>query len=76
MFWNFDNEREERVHITHGHSGLYAKRVVMNGKQSYLRGFQIVRRQTPYDKVSRVLRGQSAKPRRCTTFVALDWKHI
>lgn len=73
--WDEENRREKIFHIKETPVEIHAKLVLVNREQSYLRGFQIIRRQSPDEVMEKILQGEEPFPKQYATFIALDWKH-
>ena len=73
--WSQEDLEEKEVHIEEGNSELHARRVVQGNAQSYLRGFQVIRRVSSDETMTRVVEGRSREVKEYASFIALDWKH-
>ncbi|HEC35296.1 MAG TPA: hypothetical protein ENI39_02035 [Anaerolineae bacterium] len=72
--WFEDQGSKDQISLE-GESELHAHRVIVANDRSYLRGFQVIRRQTPDETITQVVHGRARRPKQYASFIALDWKH-
>jgi len=73
--WSLEQSKTQEIHIDEGNSELHARLVVQGDAQSYLRGFQVIRRISSDETMIRVVQGGGREPKEYASFIALDWKH-
>lgn len=66
---------ETLVKHARDHTELHARLIVQDEEQSYLRGFQLIRRRSPDHIMQAILNGEDPFPKEYAVFLAWDWKH-
>jgi len=73
--WPTKKSSDKIIHLEEKNTELHARLVTALDTQSYLRGFQIIRRSSPDNLMQRVLEGKDPIQNEYAPFIALDWKH-
>ncbi len=63
--------KKDLIQITRGNTELHANLMITQNTQSYLRGFQIIRRTSSNSRMERILEGKDPNPKKYATVVTL-----
>jgi hypothetical protein len=73
--WSQEQSRKKVIHFSDANTELHAQLVIQGNIQSYLRGFQVIRKITSDETMMQIARGHRRKTKVFATYITLDWKH-